>query len=174
MITAPTLLLSLTALPSIGAVVVGHPTLGLIGQPSDLNLHFAEVSIAKVLLTDASGQVHSHALNTTLDLLGGAPLQMPAGTWFEATIVLDGPIRVSGGGNGGTFDLELDVGAIFIEMEPAMVVDGNSSTTLFFGHEDWITADLLRMRPGYHVTVDTTHPLHDDIRSSIRYGSSWF
>jgi len=175
MTTAPLMMLYLTATPSPASVIVGHPVPWLMEPDPTVEIDYAEAPVAKLVLVDDLGESHVEELYTTFDLLDSSTIDMPPGTWMEATVVLDGPIRVGGTGNDGSFHLELDVEQIVLQMpDPVCTVDEVPTTALHIGGPSWLTAARLGLQSGQHLIVDATHALHDDLRDSVRYDSSWY
>ncbi|MEO0600243.1 MAG: hypothetical protein AAF211_02350 [Myxococcota bacterium] len=173
--SAPIMFLLMTAMPGLAGVAIGTPVSTTVpGLHQSLDVLSAEAPVDKMLLTDQQGDQHVHPIEQTIDLLDDSTIDMPPGTWDHATLVLDGPIRVNGQTPAGTFDLEIDVGAIFLTLpDPVSTEPESPQTTLHLGDLGWLTADTLNVPPSGHLFVDATHPLHDELRHSFRFDSTW-
>lgn len=176
MTTAPMMFLYMTALPSMAGVAVGHPVPTVpvkTGFHMTIDVDVAEASVSSVVLVDDTGTKVTHPIGATINLLTAGSIQLPAGHWTEATVVLSGPIRVEGTGvSGGTFTLDIEVGAIFLGIDPSVNLDA-ANTEIKLGQLDWLTATELGLSSGANVHVDITHSLHDTIRDAFRYSSTW-
>ncbi len=172
-VPTPLMFLFLTAYPSFAGVAVGTPWPNLAPHDS-VDVLSAEAPVSMLLLTDQDGETHEHPIDATLDLLEGETLDVPPGLWAQATIVLDGPIRIHGAvPQAGTFDLTVEIGAIFLEMPSPIDTGSAVPTAMHLGQIDWLTADVINSYAVDHLVVDATHPLHDELRNAFRYGSRW-
>ncbi len=170
--SAPWMFLFVMTMPSLGGVGIGHPV--TIALHDSMNVLSAEAPLAKLLLTDRDGTTLEHTLDTTLDLTRDETIDVPLGVWEQATLVLDGPIRIHGEvPTGGTFELVIEVGAIFLALPEPVDTGSDVASAIQLGELSWLTADVLGVVPDQHLVVDATHPLHDELRQAFRYGSSW-
>ncbi|MEN0061776.1 MAG: hypothetical protein AAGA48_06465 [Myxococcota bacterium] len=179
MTTAAPLWLYLTALPSFGSIFIGHPVPALIEPHPSVRYLAAEVDVDRLELVDCNGNHVTKPVSSRVDLLSPDNIHVPQGDWCTATMVLGGPIEVSGDDpvNGGQFSLKIGVGAIFLDL-PAMVSiyqppQTTAATTFKLGSPGWITSAMLALGPGKTVVVDAVHPLHDQLRDSLRFTSRW-
>ncbi|HHO51300.1 MAG TPA: hypothetical protein ENK18_10605 [Deltaproteobacteria bacterium] len=162
------------AFTAAAATIVGHPHPAEIAAGDGLTYSAGVLPIDHVIYEHCNTSTETVQYDETLDPVAGDPLIVPPGTHCGATIVLSDRFLVSGSGNGGTFALSLGVGAIVLDIDPPIVVptDGSSGgTKLRLGIEDWVTVELLDLKPNEQVLVGAAHTLHDDLRDAIRYDS---
>lgn len=158
-------------------VLVGHPVDVVLADTDGLTFSSATLPVAQAQYTACSGStVQIVPVNDDLDLLTPDTVTIPVGVWCDMRLVLSARLVGSGSGTaGGTFDVSLGVGWIDIAFASPVVVaaDGSSDVDgIELAAEDWMTATMIGLTAGNHVSIGASHTLHDTLRDAVREDST--
>ncbi|MFZ5479530.1 MAG: hypothetical protein ACOZNI_22385 [Myxococcota bacterium] len=129
-----------------------------------------EATLARVDLEGCAEATDTVTFGREVDLLGGERLALPIeGGWCALGFAFDGPLVLSGGGNGGTFTLSLEVPEL--RMTGEVSVGGK---VLELAAPGWVDVALLGLSEGTDVRVDAGSELHALLVDAITDDSAMF
>jgi len=148
---------------SLAGVWVGTPVSGGAGATPQLILDEQSLPVSSLTLLDEAGQQVTTTLSADL-LAPGVAFSLPPGEWVSLTLEPGAAALFEGYGvTGGTFDLDLDVGSLSLDFDPPLSVPAgqNPSASLVLAWDGWLSAALLGLDPGEHISVAPGHSLHN-------------
>jgi hypothetical protein len=152
-------------------VVIGDPIPGP-APGSGIVFTDLELPVYQLRIDRCDNTVDTLTVDETYGL--GDPLPIPDGAMCGLEIITSDRLVVEGYGTaGGTFTLDLQVGAVTVDVYPAVDVDDAEDTSVLrLASAGWVTATSLGLSSGQHVTVDPQHTLHGSLRYAVRNDST--
>jgi hypothetical protein len=144
--SARSLVACLVFVPSVATagILVDHPTLRL-APSTDVSVSAASATVGSVVLESCNGDAQKVPIRRSLDLLRGADLHLPSGSWCGILAVLDSPLTIAGTRADGTsFVVSIDARTLwFSAPEVAEVKGGHANFDLSVGGAGWLSTGSL-------------------------------
>jgi hypothetical protein len=172
-------LLALLLVPTVAradGVVVGHPVNLRFGAGTGLSYTSGSISVTDQVVEFCTGSPLTMEIDDVVAI--GDPVLLPVGTICAVELYLDAPVLLDGTGNGGSFELALELSVIRIEVDPPLVVTQSGSTgtsdatAVELAYPDWITSASLQLSTNVHRVIDSQHASHDTLKARVRDDSS--
>lgn len=114
-----------------------------------------------------------------IDLLDAGPYDAPPGPWCALTVSFDSPLHYTGvDGNGepgkGTFELDLDVPLVEIQVDSNRWITELDSLIIELGHRDWLERLADTLEDGDHLVLGPTDPNSADLAAKIATASALY
>ncbi len=159
------------------ATIVGNPgkMAARVAKSEDTTTETAELEVLGGTLGPCDGSDAADlGWQAVWDLVDGEADEVPAGDWCDLTLELHPPLEIVGdGGEGGSFQLLLEVETVSVSSGAGFHVDDNHFV-LELAAPDWIPVDRLTSDGDRPVVVDAEHELHDTLAAAITRGSALY
>ena len=175
---APLLALGLLACqgPPASGTSVGNPTkMSLrVALSTDVQLDVAEFPSGELVFTYTNGEWESVELSQ-IDLLAGAPVELPNGEWESMAFLLDTAFEFSGTTRSGdAANLTIDVPAFRLDPRQGAVLFERGEFVLELASPGWLDEDNAGYDADAEVRVEPGSPIHDGLARAIEDGSALY
>ena len=166
--------LLLSDLARAEGVVVGHPVDFRIAAGTGLTFNSLSMAVTSMTVDFCGGSPHTYDVNTTFHI--GDEILLPVGEICGVDLNLTGTTVISGVGTaGGTFELDIQLSVVQIEVDPSVTVastGSSSADSIELAQPNWVTASALALSTGVNRVVTSSSTEHPSLRSSVRNAST--
>jgi hypothetical protein len=156
---------------------IGNPSMTAlsIALSDDVELTEAELSLADLEMVDSDRNFEVFHIDSTIDLLAGEPIELPAGDWLVMNLFPSEPLTLAGSTRSGEpASFVLDVPEISLRPDLDSLSSDGDHFVLELAFPGWLNADYAGYDPDLEIVVDPASLHHDRLVAAIRDRSALY